>query len=638
MGTPRLSLLVEGPAPSVEEDDAALVRRTRAGDDDSFATIYRRYRQEVYEVCRRRLRDPIAAEDVTHDTFLRAYSNLHVFDDERRLLPWLIAIATRRCIDVQRRDSRTSASDSVVDGDVRCGDDPTLEAVVAGEERRRLERGLKRLAPRQRRALLLHAIEGWSYADIATAEGVSVASTKSLLFHARQNLRRACRRGLLGVLVIPTGALRRMREYVAPIRARMHTVMEPLAQSAAGPLASSVSAMVMVIAALVPQTDGVRVAPGLGDEPMSGSTFAAFSGSAGSSSGPRLTGTPARAYPRQMSLTKALLDPREGATPEDTQLTSVAPSPNYEEDRTLLAAGRVPCQRRSCEVLFKSRDGGRSWQRLASKDFTGHTVLLPPSYPADPRIFAMGESGLQVSEDGGITFHDVLPLEGDAAISPQFSDEDPRILVGASVVTEYWPNEALAKPAALVGPVGTWLTVTFSPNYATDGIVFVGGIRPDASGVMRPTVNRCAGSVCENVIFEEGFDAPWLRASQAFARDGTVYAFTSRVLFRSADGGHAFTSSSPAYAGRGTIRDLFVPNGREVVAAVQHAGDTGSGGVYRSVDGGRTWSGGRVAAAGFESGVSRVIGLPDGRLIALGASSGIACSADGGRSWSERCA
>jgi RNA polymerase sigma-70 factor (ECF subfamily) len=638
MGFLRPAALLEVPGPSVDEsDDAFLVRRSRAGDEDSFATLYRRYRPEVYEVCRRRLRDPIAADDVTQDTFMRAYSNLHLFDDERRLLPWLIAIATRRCIDVIRRDSRTCTSASLVEVDVACGDDPTLDAVLAGEERRRLERGLKRLAPRQRRALLLHAVEGWSYADIASAEGVSVASTKSLLFHARQNLRLACRRGLLAGFVIPTDALRRrLRELALPLRSRIHAAVEPTAHSVGGVLASSVSAMVMAIVALVPQTDGHVTTVPAELRPRASTLAASFHLGVGDAAS--RSAAPGRRSPRDASLTGALLDPTKGATPEDTQLTSVAPSPSYEQDRTLVAAGRVPCQRGSCMVLFISRDGGGSWRRIASKDFSGHTVLLPPSYPADPRIFAMGESGLQVSRDGGKTFDDVLPVQGDIAISPQFDSEDPRILIGASVVTEYWPNRELVKPAALVGPVGTWLTVAFSPAYATDGIVFVGGIRPDSSGVMRPTVNRCAGSVCENAIFDEGFDAPWLRMSQGFARDGTVYAFTSKVVFRSVDGGRSFFSSMPTFGANGSIRDLFVPDVDQVVAAVQHAGRAGSGGVYRSSDGGITWSGGRVRIAGFEAGASRIMGLSDGRMIALGASSGIACSADGGRTWSERCA
>jgi hypothetical protein len=339
---------------------------------------------------------------------------------------------------------------------------------------------------------------------------------------------------------------------------------------------------------------------------------------------------------RPKGLAKALFDPTQGSTPEDTQFTSVAPSPNYESDHTLVAAGRVPCPQTSCSVLFISRDGGRTWVRRSTNDFQGHTVLLPPSYPADPRIFAMGPSGLQASADDGATFDVVLPIQGDAAISPLFDNSDPRILIGATVVTEYWADSELAKPATLIGPAGTWLTVAFSPAYADDHTIFVGGIRPDATGAMRPTVNRCADSVCESVVFEEGFDAPWIRPSASFATDRTVYAFTAHALFRSRDAGATFTYSLPWYAARANIRDVATTADGTVLVAVDAAHSV-KGGVFRSADG-VMWKRSTIALAGFETGVARIVALPEGRLIALGASRGMACSEDGGLSWTARCA
>ncbi|MFY9587271.1 MAG: hypothetical protein WAT66_07445, partial [Actinomycetota bacterium] len=336
-------------------------------------------------------------------------------------------------------------------------------------------------------------------------------------------------------------------------------------------------------------------------------------------------------------LADSLLHPTKNATPETTQITSVTPSPNYQKDRTLFAAGRVPCQQSSCMVLFVSHDAGTTWHRQGSERFNGHTVLLPPAYPADSRIFAMGAKGLEVSADGGDTFKVVVPLQGDVAISPLFNAADQRILIGASVVTEYWANNDLAKPATLIGPAGTWLTIAFSPTYAIDNTIFVGGIRPDTTGTMRPTVNRCAGSVCDNVVFAEGFDAPWLRPSPAFAKDHTVYAFTSHALFRSIDGGTTFASLKPGFAVSGSVRDVLTTKGGMVFAAVGGV-KAGMSGLYRSVDGGASWTPTRITLGGFKSGVAKLVSLPDGRIIALGGDLGIACSNDGGRSWQTRCA
>jgi photosystem II stability/assembly factor-like uncharacterized protein len=411
------------------------------------------------------------------------------------------------------------------------------------------------------------------------------------------------------------------------IRTRLAAGLEPFASSVA-PVSSGVAAVVLSLTA--------ATAPGL----VAAKTLSASEGPAApappasASASRHVLGLAPAARPH--GLAGSLLHPTKNATPEETQFTSVAPSPNYQEDRTLLAAGRVSCAKAWCTVLFISRDGGASWARRETNDFQGHTVLLPPSYPTDPRIFAMGPSGLQVSTDGGTTFDVVLPVQGDSAISPSFDQDDQRILIGATIVTEYWADSQLAKPATLIGPAGTWLTVAFSPAYGADHTIFVGGIRPDASGVMRPTINRCADSVCDSLVFDRGFDAPWIRPSAAFSRDKTVYAFTTHALFTSVDGGTTFIGSEPDFAAPGAIRDVTGVGDGSLLVAVTGS-EAGDGGLFHSSDGGATWVARNVPLAGFKLGVARLVSLPDGHLLALGAEQGIACSGDDGRTWASRC-
>ena len=97
--------------------------------------------------------------------------------------------------------------------------------------------------------------------------------------------------------------------------------------------------------------------------------------------------------------------------------------------------------------LFHSANGGATWEQLTATGYVGGAVLLAPSFPADPRIFVAGPNALQLSTDGGKTFTTVAPLGGAAAMSPAFSNGDPRILLGAVPGWEY--NDAAATVRSL---------------------------------------------------------------------------------------------------------------------------------------------------------------------------------------------
>ncbi len=207
-------------------------------------------------------------------------------------------------------------------------------------------------------------------------------------------------------------------------------------------------------------------------------------------------------------MTAPLFDPAAGTTPEETQFQSFAPSPNYKKDHTIFAAGAAPCAHASCPVLFRSTDGGASWTQLRAQGFKGYRLLLPPAYPKDPTIFAMGPAGLQRSDDAGATFQTVHPIEGEAAMSPLFNDGDPRILIAAGTVFEYWANTGVLTPASLIAPAGLRLTVAFSPSFPSDERFFVGGLGVDTTGVQRPSIHRCTGVVCEQTLLPRGLGVP----------------------------------------------------------------------------------------------------------------------------------
>jgi RNA polymerase sigma-70 factor (ECF subfamily) len=626
--------------------DVELVELSRAGDAAAYARLYSRYRGVVFATCFRRLGDAHLAEDATQETFMRAFTHIDSFLLEKSFLRWLLTIATRTCVDMHRRRRRVVVLDDVEEATPasaawRNYADLTADAVQRDQDRLELHQMLATLPPRQRRALMLYAVEGWSYPDIALAEGASVLSVKSLIFRARTKLREASRAGVLGSVLFPLRRLTRAGDSVRE-RSRINAArfMDPVFMTAAvQPVYAALTALMLFVTSVaaggllgVQERDARKI--------QASSSVDTHSNAKGTLASTRGTRAKAGTQDSRISATttvdaarRQLLNPTEDATPEDSSFSSIVVSPGFGRDRTAFALGTFTCQRRSCQVLFVTRDGGRSWEKLAALGLSGDTLVLPPNYPSDPRIFAMGPVGLQESDDGGLTFTVKNPLTGDVAISPLFNSGDPRILIGARAILEYWPNQAVIKPAALSAssPVGT--SISFSPSYASDRLILLGGAQPKVGGqVYASTVWRCDTSLCSSTTLGGGVGKVSIRTSPTFGADDIVFAFGGRNLYRSRDGARTFEKAS--LESLGTVSDLVIGSGgRQILAALR--GDSKN--LFRSSDSGRTWIPVELAVPGFERGTrSLARSTQGGRVFAAGIT-GIACSVDGGRTWATRC-
>ena len=627
--------------------EGTLLDASLRGDVEAFARLYGRYRLALLAHCRAILKDPGLAEDVVQDTFLRAFTCLPRYDRGRQLRTWLTTIAHRLAIDVLRERSRTVSADDHEGRGIRhvasdpCDGDEPLGAIVAREVRAEMAEALAELPARQRRALLLRALEDWRYADIASAEDTSISSVKSMLFRARTHLRDTfVATGMLGVIGIPFRAARRTFDRMRlRIRQSAAAHMDGFAQGTGLQFVNTVTAVVLVVGGLV--------APGSAAA-LPGIAATAYAPAAPTQDG----GRPGKIAPAPIPSPKRssvsdvitdLTDPtRDVKQPEDSQITSLTMSPNFERDRTVFAAGLARCVGRCAPVLFRSTDAGAKWARLQAGGLAGTVLLLPPAFGAgDSRIFAMAPSGLQVSTDGGQTFQFVGlvssdALSGSVAISPAFDGADPRILIGAQVLLGYNDDLAAITPepsTALPGP----LRPAFSPAYPADPRLVIGGWGGSASnGGLAGALFVCNSVACSETTLPGTFDLPpSIRLPDGFAQSNRGYAFNGHSIFSlsvPAQGAATFAQlDTPFTAG---LQDLAVtPNGTGLFAAVGGAG--GPSGIYRSRDAGLTWQ--RLNSRLLAQGVVALT-MRGSNLIAALRDRGLACSSDGGRTWSQRCA
>lgn len=181
-------------------DEQHWLRRARDGDANAFANIVQAYQKPVYNLCYRTLGDPNEAEDAAQETFLRAYSNFHRYDLDRRFLTWILAIASNHCIDRLRRrrqgwisldedgDDAQPLSERLSSDGNGAGVESPHQQAERSETSEQIQRLLNRLAPDYRTPLVLLYWYDLSYEEIAATLNLSVPAVKSRLHRARHQM------------------------------------------------------------------------------------------------------------------------------------------------------------------------------------------------------------------------------------------------------------------------------------------------------------------------------------------------------------------------------------------------------------------------------------------------------------------
>jgi RNA polymerase sigma-70 factor (ECF subfamily) len=134
------------------------------------------------------INDRHICEDIAQEVFLAAYKKLPSFDPARSSFStWLFTIARNKSINVMKKRKILSVSNPPENPD--CSEPG--DSLIRNELFVKLDRALKSLSPKHRRALILSEFEALPYEQIAQIEGVRIGTIKSRINRAKHNLKSA---------------------------------------------------------------------------------------------------------------------------------------------------------------------------------------------------------------------------------------------------------------------------------------------------------------------------------------------------------------------------------------------------------------------------------------------------------------
>ena len=178
-------------------EDLALVNRAKEEDAAAYDQLVRKYQERIYATVYHMTSNHEDANDLTQETFIKAYRALKSFKGDSSFYTWIYRIAVNKTINfLKQRKNRVHMS--LNDMDFNAENDPDMVALVSDKTPRRdlgiaelsekLNAALQKLSEPHRMVVTLHDVQGLSHDEIAKIMDCNVGTVRSRLFYARQQL------------------------------------------------------------------------------------------------------------------------------------------------------------------------------------------------------------------------------------------------------------------------------------------------------------------------------------------------------------------------------------------------------------------------------------------------------------------
>ena len=182
--------------------EAEAIQRAQKGDSAAFERLYRLHSGRVFSLCVRMLKNPVEAEDLTQETFLRVFRRIGTFRGESAFSTWLHRVAANLALmHIRKKTVAQTSLEEMTEGreenETRrlelSAPDLYLNGLV---DRLTLQRAIDQLPRGFRAEVVLYDIQGYEHREIADMLGSSTRTSKSQLHKIRRRLRELLRADL----------------------------------------------------------------------------------------------------------------------------------------------------------------------------------------------------------------------------------------------------------------------------------------------------------------------------------------------------------------------------------------------------------------------------------------------------------
>jgi len=188
----------------VKENDSELINKAKNGDAKAYEGLLKKYKNSVYNLVYRMVRDVQEAEDLTQEAFIKAFNSLASFNEEYAFSTWLYKIATNNCIDFFRKrklqtyslDKPIQYKDSEIQHEIPDPDLNPEKSILARERSSMIQEAIETLPEKYYTAIVLRHNDEKSYEEIAEILELPLGTVKARIFRAREMLNKVLKERL----------------------------------------------------------------------------------------------------------------------------------------------------------------------------------------------------------------------------------------------------------------------------------------------------------------------------------------------------------------------------------------------------------------------------------------------------------